>query len=66
MLQRHEERSVPKTKSEPTKKHGDTLEELIERTGDESQEQGDSQSADDTGQRDVDDEDVEDTEERSN
>jgi hypothetical protein len=57
---------MPKTKSEPTKKHGDTLEELIERTGDESQEQGDSQSADDTGQRDVDDEDVEDTEERSN
>jgi hypothetical protein len=57
---------MPKTKNEPSKKHGDTLEELIERTGDESQERGDSQSDDDSAQRDVDDPDVEDTQERGN
>jgi hypothetical protein len=55
---------MPKTKNEPSKKHGDTLEELIERTGDEPRDRDDPRTDDDSAQLDSDDEDDEDTDER--
>ena len=56
---------MPKTKSEPTKKHGDTLEELIDETGNDSSRGRRDESADDDPAQRSDDDDTEESDERT-